>query len=403
MIASLIGLKSRLALSAKMAYNRHLIRSRCPYGIGLRDDGIGVIAETDYICSLSQLARDFIDKATLTAVPFAFVNSSVPIFRHATVKPEEIEHYQALEGRRFDQRHVINFSTIRCGMDGRFCNAITPFWEFQSGMLEHRPGLFDGADVVIAYSDFLKTYYDSLVPSGVKVMKFAYPYFPLQREGFKRSEVRHHFKVPEMSFAVFFNFDFGSCYERKNPEAALKAFADAFPSGDDTALVFKTSHAETHKAERNALQAAANRLGIGRRTYFIDEHLARRDVIALTASADVYISLHRGEGLGMGMLEAMSLGVPVIATAYGGNTDFVREDTAFPIPFKLVPAHTAFAAYTMVSEWAAPDIQAAADAMRRLFADENLRREKVAAAESFVKTYCSPARFKADIENFIRL
>ena len=74
----------------------------------------------------------------------------------------------------------------------------------------------------------------------------------------------------------------------------------------------------------------------------------------------------------MGMLEAMSLNVPVIATAYGGNTDFVREDTAFPIPYRLVPAHTDFAAYTQVAEWAEPDVDAAAEDLKQLFTDSAL-------------------------------
>lgn len=395
--------KSNLALAAKMAYNRHLIRSKCPRGTSLRNDGIGIVAETNYICSLSQLARDFIDKTTQADIPFAFINSSVPFLSHTTIKDDEIAHYHALECSRFDQRHVIHFSTIQCGMDKRFCNAITPFWEFQSGMLEHRPGIFKGADVVIAYSDFLKDYYESLVPRGVKVIKFRYPYFPLPKANYDKSVIRRRFHLPEDAFTVFFNFDFGSCYERKNPEATLKVFAAAFPSGNDTSLVFKTSHADAHQAERAALQAAATKLGIGPRTHFIDEHLSRKDVIELTASSDAYISLHRGEGLGMGMLEAMSLNVPVIATAYGGNTDFVREDTAFPVPYRLIPAHTDFDAYTHVTEWAEPDIDAAAEGLKLIYANAALAQSKAATASAFVDNYCSPASFKADIQSFISI
>lgn len=380
-----------------MAYNRHLIRTKCPRGTTLRSDGIGIVAEANYICSLSQLARDFIDKASQTDIPFAFINSSVPFLSHTTIKDDEAAHFHKLECNRFNQRHVIHFSTIQCGMDKRFCNAITPFWEFQSGMLEHRPRLFKGADVIIAYSDFLKDYYESLVPHGVKVIKFRYPYFPLPKANYDKSAIRRRFLLPESVFTVFFNFDFGSCYERKNPEATLKAFAAAFPSSNDTALVFKTSHAEAHQAERAALQAAANKLGIGPRTHFIDEHLSRKDVIELTAASDVYISLHRGEGLGMGMLEAMSLNVPVVATAYGGNTDFVRADTAFPVPYKLVPAHTDFAAYTHVTEWAEPDIDAAASALQRFFNDHALATTTARVAKAFIADHFSLKNFKSDL------
>ena len=403
MSALVSNLKSNLVLAAKMAYNRHLIRAKCPRSTTLRNNGVGIVAETNYICSLSQLARDFIDKAAQTDIPFALINSSVPFLSHTTIKDDEAAHYHALECCRFDQRHVIHFSTIQCGMDKRFCNAITPFWEFQSGMLEHRPGIFKSADVIIAYSNFLKDYFESLVPHGVKVIKFRYPYFPLSKANYDKTAIRRRFHLPENDFTVFFNFDFGSCYERKNPEATLKAFATAFPSGDETALVFKTSHAEEHQAERSALQTAAAKLGIGSRTHFIDEHLSRKDVIELTAASDVYISLHRGEGLGMGMLEAMLLNVPVVATAFGGNTDFVRTDTAFPIPYKLVPAHTDDPAYLAVREWADPDISAAASALRRLHDDRALAAATAHAATAFVTDYFSLENFKSDLRTLLSL
>ena len=403
MNAFISNFKSNPALAAKITYNRHLIRQKCPRSTELRNDGIGIVAETNYIFSVSQLARDFIDKIAQTAIPFAYLNSSIPFLRHPKIKTDELKHFRALKCRRFDQRHVIHFSTIQCAMDKRFCNAITPFWEFQSGMLECRPGIFRGADVVIAYSDFLKDYLESLVPQGVKILKFRYPYLPLPREDFDKAGIRRRFNLPENSFMVFFNFDFDSCYERKNPEATLRAFATAFPSGNDTALVFKTSHAESHVADRETLQAAADKLGIAQRTHFIDAHLSRRDVIELTAASDAYISLHRGEGLGMGMLEAMSLNVPVIATAYGGNTDFVHEDTAFPVPYKLIAAHTNFGAYAHVTEWAEPDIDVAAANLKQLFADSALSQRKAAAASSFIQDYCSLEKFQADINTLIQV
>ena len=402
-MSSLVSnLKSNLALAAKMAYNRHLIRAKCPRGTTLRNEGIGIVAETNYICSLSQLARDFIDKASQTDIPFALINSSVPFLSHTTIKDDEAAHYHKLECNRFDQRHVIHFSTIPCGKDKRYCNAITPFWEFQSGMLEHRPGLFDGADVIIAYSDFLKDYYESLAPAGVRVIRFRYPYCAPNLTDFNRSATRKQFNVPQDAFVVFFNFDYSSCYERKNPEAVLTAFAEAFPSdSDDTMLVFKTSRAEIHPQARAQLEATAHMLGIASRTRFVNDYLSRKDVLALTAASDAYISLHRGEGLGMGMLEAMSLDVPVIATAFGGNTDFVRPDTAFPIPYKLVPAHTNDPAYHAVREWADPDISAAASALHRLYGDHTLASSTAHAAKGFVSDHFSLENFKSDLKTFL--
>ncbi len=69
----------------------------------------------------------------------------------------------------------------------------------------------------------------------------------------------------------------------------------------------------------------------------IDAYLEPDHKIALTASCDCYVSLHRSEGFGFTMAEAMALGKPVIATAYGGNLDFMTDENSYLVPYKFVP------------------------------------------------------------------
>lgn len=392
------------SLDIKRLYDRMLISRHSPKVADLKNDGIGIVAEIKYICSLSQLARDFVTTISQTDVPFSLLDASIPLPGRKSIAPAEKAFFRKLACTSFNQRHVIRFSTIPCYKDKRFCTAITPFWEFSSGMLEHRRGLFDGADAVIAYSDFLKSYYESIAPSGMKILKFHYPYFPTHASIPDKSTVRNDFNLPKDAFIAFFNFDFGSSYARKNPEAALLAFSEAFPTpSDDSLFVFKTSHAPEHPNERKNLAAFAKKCGIERRVRFFDDYLPRKDLLALTSACDAYISLHRGEGLGMGMLEAMTLNVPVVATDYGGNTDFVRPDTAFPVPYKLVAAKPDIPAYEFVTEWAEPNTSAAASALRQIRDNPDAAASKTSAAAALIARQFSMASFTSDLQTFMEM
>ena len=392
------------ALDIKRLYDRMLISRHSPKVADLKNDGIGIVAEIKYICSLSQLARDFVTAINQTDIPFSLLDASIPLPGRKSIAPAEKSFFRKLACTSFNQRHVIRFSTIPCYKDKRFCTAITPFWEFSSGMLEHRRGLFDGADAVIAYSDFLKSYYESIAPSGLKILKFHYPYFPTHASIPDKSTVRNDFNLPKDAFIAFFNFDFGSSYARKNPEAALLAFSEAFPTpSDDSLFVFKTSHAPEHPNERKNLAAFAKKCGIERRVRFFDDYLPRKDLLALTSACDAYISLHRGEGLGMGMLEAMTLNVPVVATDYGGNTDFVRPDTAFPVPYRLVAAKPDIPAYEFVAEWAEPDTSAAASALRQIRDNLAVAAAKTSAAAALITRQFSMASFTSDLQAFMEM
>ena len=101
------------------------------------------------------------------------------------------------------------------------------------------------------------------------------------------------------------------------------------------------------------------------------------------------------------MLEAMSVGVPVIATNYGGNTDFCTEETAFLVPYRLVKPQTDFPLYKHVKEWAEPDVEVAAKYLKALFADCSLRETKVEAAKRFVEERYKVEESRTGLEELI--
>src|SRR4051794_24266167 len=114
-------------------------------------------------------------------------------------------------------------------------------------------------------------------------------------------------------------FHMASIFERKNPLGVIAAFKEAFRSGDKAALVIKVSQGHSNPDGMARLRRAADEVG----AIIIDQDLPHDNVYGLLDACDCYVSLHRGEGLGLPLAEAMLLGKPVIATAYSGNLDFM--------------------------------------------------------------------------------
>ena len=174
-------------------------------------------------------------------------------------------------------------------------------------------------------------------------------------------------------FTVLFSFDFLSVMERKNPIGLVEAYRRAFGADDGARLILKSINGEVFPEQlERLLDAVGDRADIE----VWDRYLDARDRLALVAVADCYASLHRSEGLGLTMAEAMSVGTPVVATAYSGNLDFMGEGDALLVPateVEIGPGQF----YPADGHWADPDLDAAAAALRRL-ADEPALREQLA-------------------------
>ncbi len=161
-------------------------------------------------------------------------------------------------------------------------------------------------------------------------------------------------------FTFLFVFDFWS-EERKNPSAVVEAFTRAFSPGEGPILVVKSIHGDSKARKLEKLQAvAADRGDVVIRDGYVSA--VERD--SYLAASDCYVSLHRSEGLGLTMAEAMALGKPVIATGYAGNLEFMNESNSYLVPYDLVDVPSSWWAYAPGATWAEPDIDAAAQLMR---------------------------------------
>jgi hypothetical protein len=187
---------------------------------------------------------------------------------------------------------------------------------------------------------------------------------------------RVRFALPDgILFAM--SFEIASDISRKNPWAAIEAFTTAFRNGESAYLVIKLNtsyHAPAFDEHLSRLRdyAAANNHILLR-----DERLSYEEVISLYESCDVYVSLHRSEGLGLGAMEAMLLEKPVIATAWSGTMDFMDDLNSCLVGYRLVPVESPVYRKLLgnrQSVWADPLVAEAAAWMRRLFDNVELRR-----------------------------
>lgn len=185
---------------------------------------------------------------------------------------------------------------------------------------------------------------------------------------------RKHFGLPERSTLYFFNFDASSSYARKNPMGLIKAFEQAFAPherGTSATLVVKSMRLHWFPELERFLRREMKRInGI----LMVDD-LTHTEMTSLINCIDVYVSLHRCEGFGLGMAEAMRLGKPLIATAFSANVDFCTAENCLQVGYDLVqvtdddhkyhPVMTGL--YRAGQYWADPDLDQAARWMRHLF------------------------------------
>jgi glycosyltransferase involved in cell wall biosynthesis len=180
---------------------------------------------------------------------------------------------------------------------------------------------------------------------------------------------RRFFGIRESAYAFLFFFDLRSYATRKNPEAVLEAFRRlcAARPGAEAAIVIKVNGAAESPGPFERLRAAA--ADLGDKVVLIGRTMPDNEVKNLVRCCDCFVSLHRSEGFGRGMAEAMYLGRPVVATGYSGNMDFCDEETALLVRHRLIPVGEGEYPHPAGQQWADPDPGHAAQLMARLVDD----------------------------------
>jgi glycosyltransferase involved in cell wall biosynthesis len=256
---------------------------------------------------------------------------------------------------------LLNAARVRPGdyIVGQF------YWELSNISVIHETGLALVDEIWVA-SSYLSEVFSQHTDKPVINMGQAVTEPPPSNIG------RSHFGLPEKDYLFLLNFDAMSSIERKNPLAAVLAFRQAFPKGNERAgLIIKTRHADrvggNDLVHWNMVLKEAQQ---DRRIRIMNLTLSEAELTGLLGACDCYVTLHRSEGFGYGAAEALIQGKPVIATDYSGVRDFCTCETSLPVSYNLTAAERGAYPYMDADRsyvWATPDVAVASDHMQRLF------------------------------------
>lgn len=199
---------------------------------------------------------------------------------------------------------------------------------------------------------------------------------------------RSYFSLPDNAFLFCFMYDMKSHQERKNPQASIRAFTMSFrPEDMSVGLVIKVNGAQKDAIE---LEEIYELIGVHRNIYLIVETLSRNDVNCLISLIDCFVSLHRSEGFGLGLAEAMYLGKPTIGTNWSSNVDFMNHDNSCLVDYKLQQLGQNYGPYKAYQYWAEADVEHASWYMKKLVEDKDYCRKIAVLGQQHIQTYYSP-------------
>jgi glycosyltransferase involved in cell wall biosynthesis len=228
-----------------------------------------------------------------------------------------------------------------------------------------RKGLAKYFDEVWAISQFVsKEVRDGCPSAKVSIVRIPSPPY------MKLMNMRVKLGIPENTFVCLTIFDFRSSYHRKNPLAAIRTFREAVGDSKECLLIVKSNGGDSHSSDyRELLDEIRDLPGLLHLDYSMD----REEVLSLLNACDVYISLHRAEGSGLTMMEAMALGKPVIATGYSGNLDFMDDDNSLLVGWEYTPVTGCYAKMVPGAQWAEPNVAEATAYLKMLYRNPWLR------------------------------
>lgn len=255
------------------------------------------------------------------------------------------------------------------------------FWELDTPAACHYLGL-DLLDEIWVSTDYGVSIYQPEVDIPVTNVGMCFEELPEIRRQDARAFVCERLGYSGDEFVFFVAFDSFSFVQRKNPVGTVKAFKDTFEGNEDVRLVIKTQNRrKVGDPVQIAIWEQVDELIKGdRRITLMDETLKYNDLLRLKKGCDCYISLHKSEGWGFGMIEAMNLKVPVVATAYSGNMDFCSPETAWLVDYHEVELRQGDYIFVRPGQkWAEPDHD---DAVRQLRGVYENGAEREARAEA---------------------
>lgn len=265
------------------------------------------------------------------------------------------------------------------------------FWELDS-FPDRLHRSFDLVDEVWVASEFTRAAMQPHTDKPVRVVPL-----PIQVPTAATRFTRRALGLPEDAHVVLTSLDYLSKCERKNPMAVIRAYCDAFTPGDGACLVVKSINGHQRTDDAAAVRSCAK----GRAdVIFLDGYVSARAARAMIELADTCVSLHRAEGYGLNLADAMAVGTPVVATGYSGNLEFMDGATAELVGYDLTSVGPGSPPYDADAHWAEPRHDEAVAAMRRLFDDPDHAALLAGRARTSLERF-SPSRVGAVVRGLL--
>lgn len=352
------------------------------------EDGMNLIGNIRAETGLGQSCRLVADELEASGIPYT-------IYQYDQLGVMAEGRYQQYENKISDELpyniNLIHINPHELGLafqqahekiwDGRY-NIGFWLWELEDFPDEWIP-CFHCMDEIWTPSKFIT---DSIQrKTNLKVVTIPY-HIELKTPEKGKCEYRKRFNLPIDEVLFLMMYDRTSMTERKNPEAVIEAFQMAFSKNEEAGLVIKINN--SLEKEINMIRSMIPEY---KNVYFITEILERQQVNELIYCVDAIVSLHRAEGFGLVLAEAMLLGTPTIATNWSSNTEFMTKETACMVDAELVTLDRDIGSFKKGNRWAEPDVKQAAGYMRKLYEEPEYCRMLSQKAKDHIEKKLSMA------------
>ena len=360
---------------------KQLARLRPPLGKERRKAAL-FVGYVEGSLGLGQAFRNNLLAAQAVGLPFGIFPFRVGI-ETRLLGPFMQEHYDEIHP--YDLNIIVvaadQMPNVLNSIDGRLLNnsynVLQTFWELPRAPRDWR-WVLSSINEIWAPNKFVADAFRPVFSGPITLIP------PVVHVGEGPFPSRHHFGMDANRFYFMFSFDYYSSPHRKNPIGAIEAFQRAFPNGkENVGLIIKSNGNVQDNLDVKTVVAQA--AAADPRIVVVEKSMPRAEILGLIRACDAYVSLHRSEGFGMGIAEAMSFGRVVIATDFSGSTDFVTPETGFPVQFTL--RHVADHQYQWSDKqmWAEPDMDSATAAMETAWRFPDLARERASAGQRLVR------------------
>ncbi|MFT4583111.1 MAG: glycosyltransferase involved in cell wall biosynthesis [Gammaproteobacteria bacterium] len=303
------------------------------------------------------------------AIPFEFPTGPARY-------PIAVVHVNAYAGQQFLHFHKRSFERAKYRI-GFWV------WELASVRKSWIPA-FDLFDEIWVPSEFCRRAFAAHTEKPVTVIPHVVEVKP-ERRSTEESRARLGWDHSDVTF--LYVFDASSSLQRKNPDALLAAFLTEFQHEPSVRLVIKVTNLNVEKAFKTRLCALAAK---HRNVEIISKNITIEELDDLYNAANCYVSPHRSEGFGLTIAESMACGKPVIATNYGGSTNFVNPSVAYPLDFSLVEIQENHGPYTKGFVWAEPSVQHLCKLLRTIVEHPDEAKKIGEAAKRYIAEQLSP-------------